>query len=310
MKAEQRKQLEQNELVARLSRWWKGEGDQKSSTTVWAIVGVVVLVILLIFAWRYYNESATRTRSALWGELQTAAETSALEQIVEANRGTPAARAAKAQLARGWLQDGLSKLGSDLFRPAAIENVEKARKTYAELLKEATEDLPLQRESLLALAKAEESLIGVPKKENPSEDRGSIDRALELYQELAAKHKDSLQGKIAAERVEDIQKNKQSIVAFYKDLNAALTRKEVPPAPELPPIFPPKSEAPKFPPPSIAPPVLEGPKPEAPKIEAPKSEPPKVVVPPPSEKKEPAKTEPKKDDKGAKTPDAPKNEKK
>jgi hypothetical protein len=305
MKAEQRKQLEQNELVARLTRWWKGDGTGKSSTTTWAVVGVIVLVVVLIFAWRYYSESSAKTRSALWGELQLAAETSQLEQIVESNRGTPTARAAKAQLARGWLQDGMSKLGSEFFRPTAIENVEKARKAYDELLKESTDDPPFQREALLALAKAEESLVGVPKKDNAAEDRGSLEKALELYRELESKHKESMQGKIAAERAAEIQKNKQEILTFYKELHTSLARREAPTAPELPPITPPKFDIPKFDPPFINPPKTEGPVIEPPKSDVPKSSAP-APTPKTDSKKDDSKAEPKKD---GKAPDPPKSEK-
>lgn len=306
MKAEQRKQLEQNELVARLTRWWKGNDTSKSSTTMWAVVGIVALVVILIFAWRYYADATFKTRSSLWGEVQVAHENSQLEQIAEANRGTPAARTAKAQLARGWLQDGLGKLGSEILRPTAVENVEKARKAYDELLKEAADDLPLQREALLALAKAEEALVGVPKKDNAAEERGSLDKAAELYQQLAEKHKDSLQGKSAAERASDIQKNKATILAFYKDLNAALAKRDMSKIPDLPPISPPKIDVPKFDPPSIIPPPLEGPK-----IDVPKTDAGKTVIPPPAAKTEGKKDESKSDaKKDSKPPEPPKNEKK
>jgi hypothetical protein len=257
MKAEQRKKLEQNELVTRLTNWWKGDADKKVSGTTWAIVGLIVLVGLLIFAWRYYAETASKNQSAHWGDLQTAGEISQLEQLVEANRGTATARSAKAQMARGWLQDGLSKLGSENFRTAAIENVEKARNLYTELSKEVGDDVQLQREVLFALAKAEESLVGIPKSENAVEDRGSLDKALEHYDRLAEAHKESIQGKVAAERAEDIKKNKAAILAFYKELGAGYAKSIQPKLPELPPIVPPKVGLPEFSPPNINPPKVD-----------------------------------------------------
>ena len=52
MKAEHRKQLEQNELAGRLSRWWKGT-EGKPSTTLWVVVGVIVLLASIYFFWKY-----------------------------------------------------------------------------------------------------------------------------------------------------------------------------------------------------------------------------------------------------------------
>lgn len=310
MKAEQRKQLEQNELVARLTRWWKGDGTKKPSTTTWAIVGVLVLIVVLIFAWRYYSDNALKERSHLWGEIQIAVEDKQLDQIIESHRGTAAARVAKLQLARGWMQDGLSKLGSEILRPNAIESIEKARTAYQEILNDAKDDPLLQREALLAMAKSEEALVGVPKRDNPSEDRGSLDKALELYQRLVNEHKDTVQGKIAGERVADIEKNKQAIVEFYKDLHTALTRKEAPKAPELPPIMPPRPDRFKFDPPSIIPQKPIGPEIKKPDTvsppPAPVKEPPKV--PPPSTKKDETKKDQPKKDQPKK--DEPKKEKK
>src|SRR5262245_23720688 len=165
MKAQQRKQLEKNELADRITRWWRGdpESKSKSSPVYWAVLGLIALAVILYFAWRYYSDSSLRTRSAVWSDVDLATENSRLEEIIETNRGTPAAWAAKAQLARGALQKGLNELGSDSFRSGAIANVEKARDWYSQLSKEATDDVELQREATLGAAKAEEALVGIPK---------------------------------------------------------------------------------------------------------------------------------------------------
>src|SRR5205085_12430566 len=104
MKAEHRKQLEQNELAGRLSRWWKGT-EGKPSTTLWVVVGVIVLLASIYFFWKYYSDSAFVNRSNQWMELDQAANNSQLESLIDSAKGSPAARAAKAQLARGKLQE-------------------------------------------------------------------------------------------------------------------------------------------------------------------------------------------------------------
>jgi hypothetical protein len=266
MKAQQRKQLEQNELAAHLKRWWKGDPDGKStgkpSPMFWAILGLIVLVGVLIFAWRYYADTAMRSRSELWCDFDLAAENTRLEQIMESNRGTPVALAAKAQMARGALQEGQDRLGSETYRTGAISNIEKAREWYEQLKKEAADDPQLQREAYLGMAKAEESLVGIPKEKNSQELRGSLDKARELYEETATKFPDTLQGKEAAKRAEEIKANKDKVLAFYQELNKTLTT--TPPIIKLPDI----KEPPPIP--SLNPPTL--PDNTTPKIDTPKPE--------------------------------------
>jgi hypothetical protein len=205
-----------------------------------------------------------RSRSELWGDLDLAVENSKLEQIMEANRGTPAAWAARAQLARGALQEGLNGLGSETSRSGAIAKIEKARDWYGQLAKEATDDVELQREAMLGMAKAEESLIAIPKAENAQEMRGNLDKALDLYKQTASKFPDTLQGNEAAKRAKEIEANKDKVLAFYQNLNKALT---VAPPPNVFTLPKGDSALPPFPPidgPKINPPTI-GPLPDEPK---------------------------------------------
>src|SRR5260370_37814206 len=112
MKAEHRKQLEQNELAGGLKRWWKGSEGQPSGG-IWAVLGAVVLLVIGYFAWRYFADTAFKNLSLQWMELDQSAANSDLEKLIDGAKGSPGARAAKAQLARGKLQYGLDKLGSE-----------------------------------------------------------------------------------------------------------------------------------------------------------------------------------------------------
>jgi hypothetical protein len=86
-------------------------------------------------------------------------------------------------------------------------------------------DAPLlAQEAMMGAAKAEETLIGVPKEDNPSEFRGTLERAIELYQKLAETYPDSFQGKAAAKRVKELQEKGPQIQAFYVELNKRLSR--------------------------------------------------------------------------------------
>src|SRR5258707_12021135 len=135
MKAEERKHLEQSELLARLSRWWKGlrSGEGKPSNTLWIAAVGVALLALLLGGWRYYAGQAQKNRSNLLADLDRATTPAQLEAIAESNKGTAIGRAAKLQLARVTLLDGVSKLGSEPGRPTAVKALAKARSLYDEL---------------------------------------------------------------------------------------------------------------------------------------------------------------------------------
>lgn len=295
MKAEERKHLQQNELAATIEGWWKGNG--KVSSTVWIVAAVLVLGGLLVYAYFYFSKRDDSTKSAAWLELERATDLSQLEKVAEANRGTSVGRAAKLQIARATLQEGLDTLGSETRRTAAVASVEKARDLYAGLIKELADDPQGQREAMLSAAKAEESLIAIPKADNPQESRGTLDKALEYYEELAAKHPDSYQGKLAADRAKEIKENKAAIQAFYQDLAKAYAPKseppkiEVPKLPELPKIdtTPKTDTAPPATTPATTPKIEVPPRTEAappPKTEtAPKTEP---ATPPTTPKTAPA----------------------
>jgi hypothetical protein len=260
MKAQQRKQLEKNELADRLVRWWRGDPEQKSKSSPvwWAVLGLVALGVILYVAWHYYSQSALSKRSAAWADVDLATENSRLEEIAEANRGTEPAWAAKAQLARAALQKGLDELGSEVLRSGAVANIEKARDWYNQLAKDATSDVELRREAALGMAKAEEALIGIPKAENSQEMRGTLAKALELYKDAASKYGDSIQGKEAAKRATELEANRDKIVAFYTELNKSLSTLPAPPISKLPPESPYNTDPPKVPPniPSGTPPII------------------------------------------------------
>jgi tetratricopeptide (TPR) repeat protein len=313
MKADHRKQLEKNELADRLARWWKGGSDQaKSNSTFWGILGAAVLVVVLIFAWRYYAVSGQNSQGLVWAQIDAEAEkgnfdqtSKGLEAIVEANHGTSVGRAAKAQLARLSFNDGINRLCNDQTRSQAIANVEKARTLYGELVKESNDDPELQREAMLSVAQTEESLVGIPKAEG-NESRGSLDKALELYDEAVHKYESTPEGKQAAARAKDIRENKEKVQQFYDELGKRYGKPETPTTPrgDLPgspgplglPSYGPDTPGPSNP---LAPPPGE----PAPKESStPQTKP---LAPPPDEKSKETKSTEKKPEATLAPPPAP-----
>lgn len=289
MKADHRKQPQRNELASWLQRQWEGVGAGNLSNTFWIAIGVIALAVVLYLAWKYFSNSTTTNKAAVWRELENTTKPEDLEAIINQNRGTSLGRVAKLQLARIVLNEGFGKLGSDFKRTEGITEVEKGRTLFTELIAEAKDDAPILREALLAAARAEESLVGIPKADNASEARGSLDRALEFYDRVASDFKDSAQGKDGEARAKSIRENKAKIQQFYDDLNRRFIKLDAPTPPLVPPSF--GEPRPMNPPISIPPlPPLENePKPIEPKpmgtLPPPPTSPPKPGDPKPMETK-------------------------
>jgi hypothetical protein len=290
MKAD-RKHLEQNELADRLNRWWKGTGEARSSSATWGIIGAALLVVVLVIAWRYFSESGSRAQAEVWPQIEDASA-KGLAAIAQGNSGTTVGHIAKAEFARMKLNDGLNKLSSQFTRSEGIGDVVEARKAYTELITEARGDAPLVREAMLGAAQAEESLVGIPESDNPGQSRGSLDKALELYEQTAKEFDKTPQGNQAVARAKDIRENKAKIQQMYDDLNRRFAPIDSTPRPsnaDLPFGHPPI-------PPSFGPEVAPNP-----------AEPMKPLAAPPGE---PApKTQKQPDDKPLAPPEKSKDEK-
>jgi hypothetical protein len=234
MKAEHRKQLETNELAKRVSS--TVESAKLHPQRIGVIVAVIVLLVAGGIGWYYYSSAKTANLSHLWTRLNASADIKDLEEIANDGRGTVPGRVARFQLARRLLtQLGLDQLtaGTAEQRTAAAANIEKARSEYEGLYKEVsgTNEIMLAREALLGQAKAEEALAGVPKADNPSQARGSTEKALSLYREVVQKYPDSFQAKEAEKRVKEFEANRGKIDQFYNQLREALAAKNEPPKP-------------------------------------------------------------------------------
>src|SRR5437762_2829534 len=109
MKAEHRKELKTNTLVATLERVGHGLREGPSRRTV-VIGGIVLLVVLLIVVWVLGDSVATRRDSQRGEQLYSATSTEDVDRVVEKNRNTVEGRAAQLQIAREELRDGLAQV--------------------------------------------------------------------------------------------------------------------------------------------------------------------------------------------------------
>lgn len=227
MKAEHRKELHTNLLADRMGRFLQGmkSGPKTKSMLGWVFA---ILAVGIFAVWQLVSSATSAQRSSLWVQIDSALydppETMAdsLEAIAQANKGTLPARAARFQTARLLLQQGLETFASDR-RAEAIRKIQRARDLYAQLARECLDAPLLDQEALMSVAKAEEALIGLPKPsvENASEDAATytFEEAVERYRQLANKYPESQLGKAAAAHVKELEANRESVVALYRELD-------------------------------------------------------------------------------------------
>ena len=220
MKAEERKELEANALLLRLSHW-KEKLKGRSGYIFGGAIVLMIAVFITISIWRSNNDAA---RSARILELMSADSEKQLDEIIASAKhlGKPTASWAKLQKARLVLhRDGLEKIGTSnrTQRDAAFAKIEEGRKLYLEVAGELKDTPLLQQEAYLNCAVAEEALLGTPKEGKNDEFRGNFDTMIKYYRQAAeiSPASDASKGYAATA---DKKKNQQvEIEKFYKDLN-------------------------------------------------------------------------------------------
>jgi hypothetical protein len=227
MKAEERHRLHHNALADGVQRLVEGvkTAPARQSLSLWLALGAVVVAVV---AWQLYRSSSASVTSSLWLQFNDATHDAAqgdalLNDLDKKYAGTAAGRAARFQVARRKFMMGQENLDSSFDREEAIKNLKSARDLYAQLGKESSDEPLLIQEALMAVAKADEALAAVPDPDKAGEMCGSLDRALEAYQELAKKYPESPQGKAAAKRATDLKENRAEIDKFYTQLSEMLT---------------------------------------------------------------------------------------
>jgi hypothetical protein len=244
MKAEHRHQLHTNALADRVGQLLKGvrSAPKSTSTLIWVFV---LLALGTVAVWQYAAKATVSERSALWTDVDLAARDVgagpvALHAIEIRNHGTLPARAAQFLLARWNLQQGLGSLVGD-DRVRALPLLSDARKLYGELAPQCVDVPLLAQEALLGRATAEESLAGIVEpaettgtsatdgSEQTKEEKraGSLNKALEYYEELAKRYPDTIAGKEAEKRAQQLQQrtSRSEIEQLYDEANKKIAPK-------------------------------------------------------------------------------------
>ncbi len=221
MNSEERHELEQNELVKALAHM---KSVNRRKIALW--VGLALLVFVGIFFLRYMNHLTAGNDADRWVRVQSANDKETLKNLMDLYRGKEPGFVAKMKYARILLtSDGLLQLPTTVAadRLAAANSLAEARKLFLELASEAKNDQMLVQESYINAAKAEETLIGIPKSETQKEtSRGDFDQAIKYLESAAKISPESEAGQRITREIEEKRTKKDEIVAFYKELQNSL----------------------------------------------------------------------------------------
>jgi tetratricopeptide (TPR) repeat protein len=242
MKAEERKALEKNDLEAGFDKMREGlrKGPPRS---VMIGLGVILVLVVLFFVWRWLSTRAADTSANLLVTLQqmndgtdiraladkvdpssadkTGSDVSQtarreqlmvqqLEDFVRANQRSVEGRMARLRLARLALFLGERDVTSEtppFLRVTAQKNLTTARNAYNQLVTDYADTPLLQQEALLNQGRACESL-------------GEFDQALKLYQQ-ASKDSSTPSGERAKQEAERLEKHrKEAEELFHRTLGS------------------------------------------------------------------------------------------
>jgi tetratricopeptide (TPR) repeat protein len=204
MKAEERKELQKNDLAAGLEKLITGVTEGPSKNTVMYATLVMVgaaLIVGMYYTWDHFATQSKTAEADRWEELNRinsdnawTVNTDKLEDFAKKNAKTPQARLARFELARYWIQSD-----RDLAAPGrqgdALSNVKKARDLYKELINESSDAPALAQEALMGTAKGSEVI-------------GDFDEARRHYEKLAKDYPQSAYGKDAVKQLERLKDNK------------------------------------------------------------------------------------------------------
>ena len=201
MKAEHRKELKTNTLISTLEKVGHGLKEGPSRRTV-VVGGIVLLAVLVVVVWVLIKGAIDRRDGKRWEQLYSASGTDDLGSLVKKDRDTVQGRAARLQIARDELAEGLTNIYDEGKRDKAIESLKSAAVSFATLAKEYKKTPILVQECLYGEAQAREAA-------------GELDKAIDLYEELADRFKDSPLAEQAAEQARKVKEGKSELVKLF-----------------------------------------------------------------------------------------------
>jgi hypothetical protein len=214
MKAEQRRELETNALADRMGHLVQRMKTQPRRSTVYYVVGVLLLIVVVFVVWRWFRMSQLENANR-W-EMINVGSAQYLDHLKEKESETNPGKAAKFQIAwyRYW-DLGVKRLGIG-GGMEGIKQLDASAAEYRKLAEECTGDKLWEPEAMYGLAVIEETKAVM--------NLDALDRAKGLYENLKAKYPESARGKLADEWLQNAD-NKEKFAKlreFYQELHTSL----------------------------------------------------------------------------------------
>ena len=208
MKGQRRRELQQNELADWIVRLIDRVRPHLKTFTIVALVALAVGGATALWL-RHTAAEDAQAWDELCAELQKPPELqrpAELERMAERHEGTDAAAWALVAAADSYLAIGCQQLFVN--KAEAAQELQKAVENYLTVLEETSRPELLER-ATFGLARAYEALAGT------RQGQGELKRAIEYYQKLTATWPDGVYAQLAAQRLEDLQRDETK--AFYDE---------------------------------------------------------------------------------------------
>lgn len=291
----EQKDLEQNALASRITSTW--DRFKQGKLISYRMMALLIIAVTAIGLTWYILRERAKTSSRVWVELESATTVTLLEEYEKGHADNKAGKIARLHIARTLLgPEGIGSLGSrdPKAQQTAVENIEKAREMFEGLAKDFKDDPIVKAECYLGCAKAEEALIGIPKKDKPQDaaggpvkpedSRGDPKKVVEWLDKLAEAAPDTPWGNDAKKLAAALRETPSKVGGEILNVQSALAKSQTPSLPPLPPIGP-GATPPSGTPPGV--PGVPGFTPEKPGTTAPSAGTPPGPTPPmPPEKKD------------------------
>lgn len=221
MKADERKELDQNALAAGAATLVENVSTGKVLTP--GMMKLIVLVAALALAlglWWYLAKESGKANSRQWAELVNPSPEE-LEAHAKNYKDAVSGRVARMEQARRLLGpqgiDAMVSTDRDLQRKG-FDNIEKAREEFLKLAEELKSDKTLRADCLMQAAEAELALAGVPKDATGTTKRGDVNKAAEYYDSIAKIFGDKPAAEQYTKRADDLRKKAAEYEKIGRDL--------------------------------------------------------------------------------------------
>jgi len=247
---------EPNALAAGLNNTWtKFKEGKLLSYPMMALILVVVAAVAVGW-WVLYERR--KAESAKWVELEGLTTVKDLDEYAQKYPNSIQAKLAKLEAARLHLgpegmdrmfikPSDISPVPGDLeaekkareLHDTSVKNVEKAREEFTKLVDEFKDDPIIKVECMLACAKAEAVLVGIPMEGQLAQRRGNPSKAVEWLDKVTEAAPDTPWGKDAkkladALRNQNTEQQVATLQASLFEISPSLPLPKMPTQPKFP----------------------------------------------------------------------------